>query len=69
MDAAANAERQEADGVAGQAQRNLPGLSFPAGGRSDRKDQPDPARLGEILCDRSLESVLFLHPTLGREED
>jgi hypothetical protein len=29
MDVAAIAESQEANGLAGQAQRNLPGLSFP----------------------------------------
>src|SRR5918994_3302390 len=69
MDAAVIAERQEAGGLARQAQRDLPGLSFPAGGRGDREDQSDPARLGEVLRDRSLESVLFLHPILGRNED
>src|SRR5262249_20567520 len=69
MDAAVIAERQEADGLARQAQRDLPGLSFPAGWRGDRKDQSDPARLGEVLCHRPLESVLLLHPKLGRDED
>ena len=38
MDAAAIAEGQETDGLAGQAQRNFPDLSFPAGSRIDRKD-------------------------------
>src|SRR5215471_2699092 len=52
MDAAAIAERQETDGLAWQAQRDLPGLSFPAGGRVDQEDQSDSARVGEILCHR-----------------
>src|ERR1700694_5166892 len=69
MDAAAIAERQETDGLAGQAQRDLPGLSFPAGGRGDREDQSDSARVGEILCHRPLESVFLIHPILGRKED
>jgi len=69
MDAAVIAERQEADGIAGQAQGDFPGLSVPAGGRGDREDQPDPARLGEVLCHRSRCSVLLLHPILGRKED
>src|SRR5262245_18036037 len=69
MDAAANAERQEADGLAGQAQRDFPGLSFPVGGRGDREDQSDPAWLGEVLRDRPLESVFLLCPKLGRNED
>ena len=32
-------------------------------------DQSDPARLGELLCGRPLESVLLLHPRLGGKED
>src|SRR5215831_19731268 len=69
MDAAVIAERQEADGLARQAQRHLPDLSFPARRRGDRKDQSDPARLGEVLCHRPLESVFLLYPKLGRDED
>src|SRR4051794_14031891 len=69
MDAAVIAERQEADGIARQAQRGVPGLSFPAGGRSDRKYQSDPAWLGKVLRHRPLESVFLLHPKLGRDED
>ena len=45
-----------------QAQGDFPGLSVPAGGRGDRKDQSDPARLGEILRDRPLESVFLIYP-------
>ena len=69
MDAAVIAERQEADGIAGQAQGDLPGLSFPAGGEGDQEDQPDPAWLGEVLRDRALQSVLLVYPLLGRAED
>ena len=58
-----------ADGIASQAQGDLPRLSIPAGRRADRKDQSDSARLGEILCGRPLESVFLVHPRLGREED
>jgi hypothetical protein len=69
MDAVVIAERQEADGLAQQAQGDLPGLSFPAGWRSDREDQSDPAGLGEVLCDRPLQPVFLIHPLLGRDED
>src|SRR5260370_31444930 len=69
MDAVVIAERQEADGLAQQAQGDLPGLSFPACWRGDRKDQSDSARVGEILCHRPLESVFLIHPILGRKED
>ena len=69
MDAAAIAERQETDGLAWQAQRHLPGLSFPAGWWGDREDQSDSARVGEILCHRALKSVFLIHPILGRKED
>src|ERR1700686_134461 len=69
MDAAVIAERQEAEGLARQAQRDFPDLSFPACGRGDRQDQAYPARLGEVLRDRPLESVFLLHPILGRDED
>ncbi len=69
MDAATHAARQEADGIAAQAQGDFPRFSIPAGRRADRKDQSDSARLGEILCRGSLKSVFLVHPRLGREED
>ncbi len=31
----------------------------------DRTDQSDPSRLGELLCDGSLQSVFRVHPRLG----
>jgi hypothetical protein len=35
----------------------------------DRTDQPDPAGLGELLCGRSLQSVLCIYRGLGRKEN
>src|SRR5215470_14565472 len=69
MDAAIVAERQEADSLAGQTQRDFPGLAISAGGRSDRTDQSDSARLGEIFRCGPLQSELLIHPRLGRKED
>src|SRR4051812_44162997 len=69
MDAAVVAERPEAGGIAGQTQRDFPGLSIPTTGSGDRKDQSDPAWLGQILRARPFESVFLLYPKLGREED
>src|SRR6516165_1331359 len=69
VDAAVIAERQETDGLARQAQRDFPGLSVPARGEGDREDQSDPARMGEVLRDRALESVFLVYPKLGRDED
>ena len=69
MDAAVIAERQETDGLARQAQRDFPGFSVPARGAGDREDQSDPARVGEVLRDRPLESVFLVYPKLGRDED
>src|SRR5215469_109431 len=69
MDAAVIAERQEADGLAWQAQGDFPGVSVPASGEGDREDQSDPARVGEVLRDRPLESVFLVYPKLGRGED
>src|SRR5215469_4288665 len=69
MDAAVITEWQETDGLARQAQRDFPGFSVPASGEGDREDQSDPARLGEVLRDRPLESVFLVYPQLGRGED
>ena len=69
MDASVIAERQETDGLARQAQRDFPGFSVPASGEGDREDQSDPARVGEVLRDRPLESVFLVYPKLGRDED
>ena len=69
MDAVADAEGQEADGIATQAQGGFPKASLAAGGRVDRRDQSDLARLGELLCGGPLEPVFFVHPILGGEEN
>src|SRR4029077_9734017 len=69
MDAAAYATRQEADGIAAQAQAGFSELSLSAGEGVDRADQSHSARLGELLCGRPLQPVLLVYPRLGREED
>src|SRR5438309_2294536 len=69
MDAAADAARQEANGVAADAQAGLSTSSVSARRRGDCACQSHPARLGAILCVRSLESLLLVHPRLGGEED
>src|SRR6266705_3678231 len=69
MDAAAYAARQEADGLATQAQADLPKLSLSARQGIGGADQSHPARLGQLLCGGPLESLLLVHPQLGREED
>src|SRR5438045_7645002 len=69
MDAAAYAARQEADGVAAQAQAGLPKLSLSAREGVDRADQSHSARLGELLCGRPLQPVFLVYPKLGGEED
>ena len=65
---AVHAEVEAAYGVAAEAQGGLPTLSFAASGAGDRRDQSDPARLGELLPGRARESVLHLRPGLGGEE-
>ena len=69
MDAAGIAEKQETDGVATQAQRNIRSIPVSAGEWSDQKDQSDLAWLGEILCHWALESVFLVYSKLGRAED
>src|SRR5262245_66027980 len=68
MDAAADAARQEADGVAADAQAGVPKLSVPVSRRGDGAYQSHPARLGAVLCGRALESLLIVHTRLGIEE-
>ena len=69
MAAPVYAEDEESDGFAGEAERHLPKISEPTGGEGDRVDKSDPARLGELLCSRKLESVFFIYQRLGRKED
>jgi len=64
-----HAQGQEADGVTEEAPGDLPAESEPTGERGDRTDQPDPARLGELLCGRTLESVFRIYTRLGGKEN
>src|SRR5262244_1874892 len=68
MDAPADAARQEADGIVADAQGGLSKSSVPARRRGDCAYQSHSARLGAVLCVRSLEPVLLVHPRLGRED-
>jgi RNA-directed DNA polymerase len=63
-----DAGREAADGVAAEAQGGVPAPGLPAGGAGDRGDQPDPARLGELLPGGERGTVLQLREGLGREE-
>ncbi len=69
MDAAVCAERQETDGLAAQAQEDIPKLSIAVAERVDRNDQSDSTRLGEVLCDWPFEPLFLAHPKLGGKED
>src|SRR5690348_6141799 len=68
MDATADAAREEADGVAAGAHGGLPKSSVPTGRRGDCAYQSHSARLGPVLCVRSREPLLLVHPRLGGEE-
>jgi hypothetical protein len=69
MDAAVHAEKQKADGVAPQTQRDLPEQPLAAHWWVDREDQSDLERLGAVLCHQELQPMLLVHPKLGRKED
>lgn len=69
MAAQLHAETEEADGVVGEAQRGVPTVCQPTGKAGDRADQPDSSGLGQLLCGRPLEQVLFVYQILGRKED
>src|SRR2546425_391586 len=69
MDAATDAARQEADGVAAQAQADISKSSVPAHRGADCANQSDAARLGAVLCSGSLEPLFLVHSRLGREEN
>src|SRR5712691_5712468 len=69
MDAAADPAKQEADGVAADAQARVSKPSVPARCRGDCPHQSNPARLGALLCGRPLQPVFLVHSRLGGEED
>ena len=62
------AEAEEADSAVRKAPGGLPTQRQPACGKSDRDDQSDPARLGELLSDWRCESMFLDGQTMGREE-
>ena len=62
MDAVTDTQGQEANRFTGYTASRLPALPIPTRQSVDRRDQSDPARLGELLCDGSLESVFRVHP-------
>ena len=63
------AQAQETDGAVGKTQGDLPTVCEPTRRQSDRTDQSDPARLGELLCSGTLGPMLFDDRRLGGEED
>src|SRR5712691_7915868 len=68
MAAAVHAEAEKADSAAADPQDDLPALSVPAGRGGHPADKPHLAGLGELLRRGPRESVLHVHPRLGREE-
>ena len=62
------AEAEEADRAVCQNPGSLPTQRQPARGQSDRGDQPDPARLGELLSDWRFEPLFLDGQTMGRKE-
>jgi RNA-directed DNA polymerase len=64
MDAFAEAEGQEANGIDTQAQGSIPKPSLTTGEGIDRRDQSDPTGLGELLCSGQLQPMLLVYPKL-----
>jgi len=61
-------KQKKRNSAVGKAERGVSPKCQSARGAGDRADQPHPARLGELLCGRRFESLLFVCPRLGREE-
>jgi hypothetical protein len=59
---------EEEDGVATEAKGRFPTLSIPTCGSDHRAHQSDPPGMDPLLCHRSFEPMLQLHPRLGGEE-
>ena len=51
-----------------KAQAHLPTVQEPTCRAGDRRDQSNPARMGELLRGRTLEPVLLVHQAMGGEE-
>ena len=69
MDAAAHAAAGKAHSAIAETQDVVPSLQISADPGIGRKDQSDPAGLGELLFGWARESVHVVHPELGRKED
>src|SRR5262249_59835895 len=61
-------DAKEAQCAAREAEGRFPPLPIAASGSGRAVDQPDAARLGELLCGRALQRVLQLHQRLGGKE-
>jgi hypothetical protein len=64
MDAVANAEVQEANGIDTQTQGSIPKTSLTTGERTDRRDQSDHTGLGELLCSGQFQPMFLVYPRL-----
>ncbi len=62
------AKDEGTDGAPVQTQGGLSTFSFPTDQSGHRPDQPDAARLGQLLPRRAVESMLWVREGLGREE-
>jgi hypothetical protein len=63
-----HAEDEEAHRAAGEPEGRLPLPPVPAGATGDHADQSEAPGVGQLLCPRERQSMLLLHPRLGREE-
>src|SRR5258707_15724301 len=63
-----HAQAQETNCVAAEAQGSVPPIPIATSGSGREVDQPDPARLGELLRGWTFQRVLQFHPRLGRKE-
>ena len=62
------AKDEGTDGAPVQTQGGLSTFSLPTDQSGHRPDQPDAARLGQLLPHRAVESMLWVREGLGREE-
>ena len=59
---------EEADSPSAEAEGHLSAVSIPTDRAGGGADQPDPARLGAVLCCRRCQSVLWFCQRLGGKE-
>src|SRR5262245_28377423 len=62
------ASAEEADSPSAEAEGHLSAVSIPTDRAGGGANQPDPARLGAVLCCRRCESVLWFCQRLGGKE-